>query len=277
MVRADETANATIMRSIAKYSRLGIPKSLLQETLSARQAMIAEHAPIEPDWNQSGVRKHRTTDHCIVGLIHECRGEPDDARVHGVASLEWTHDYFFGTWRRELRDGRGKPRTEASVRREMSWIDPFREGVMWSLCLQDRRLTKLVSYPDIDLLKLLDEGLLDYTPADHSFYLALAMYLCGEPWAESESLRRRVNGSSQKRPKLLVAILESIQAKDSERFEQTMVEHLKHFRRVQFDTMYMVTCQSIDGTSLWYLAEKEGIKLPRLPGELKDLLVTLDS
>lgn len=265
------------MTEKVKSRRLGIPAHLVEGRFESAEVRIRDGSPIEPHWNQPFARCQLAHEHSVLALLYEYRSESRKAREVASSSLYWTHEYFFGTWRSELKDGRGKPRTEASVRREMSWIDPFREGVMWSLCLKDRRLSKLASYPDIDLLKLLDEGLLDYTPADHSFYLAFAMYLRGEPWSKSESLRRRVNGSSQKRPKLLLAILESIQAKDSEQFEQTMVEHLKHFRRVQFDTMYMVTCQSIDGTSLWYLAEKEGLRLLRLPGELRDLLVTLDS
>jgi hypothetical protein len=179
-------------------------------------------------------------------------------------------DYFFGPWR-DAYHFYAKPWDRVQCRRRLEWVAAYREGLLCALLLDDgAAVLRLADWPGPDV----NRKDLDFTPADMDYYILMARHLKGSPTPESPKLVASIEGGTKQRAKKLLKALQAIEACDSPRFGASLTRYLKHFWGYEAELDELGRSVSMDGSILWQVARRAGLRLPALAIEQQDLIVT---
>jgi hypothetical protein len=271
-----------------RWKRCGIPKESSQQSISSGIQTIYDL--IEGKLPYAGVPRN-------LGEYQGTKGGQDSARRDDIFFLFWllllehfqfphqipdvhkymkllvklSCDFFSGNWI-------DYPVTldPISFKKEMSWVDTFRRGVLVALILCDEKsITNIASWTDGDYSN--DE--LDYSKADIEYYVTLGQFLKGKNLSELKQQIDTIKKQSRKRPKLLLEVLEAIVCQDNSIFLNRFLEYCKYFDKKECDKEDFLLFKNIntDGSILWNLAKTQGLEIPELPEEIMDRIMTCES
>jgi hypothetical protein len=194
-----------------------------------------------------------------------------DWREAGRQAVPAALYYLFGPWRekflwrRELID-----RQQARAR--LPWISCYRDGLEMALALGDwPSADRLLEWPGPDLME--DEGFDDRTAEDNAYQIWLAMRVRGETGSEVDARRDLIARRSRQRPKLLALAADALLAAEHDQFANTLSEFLKYYRKREIDLRPKPNGRlvrdgiSLDGTVLWHLARRRGMREISLSAE----------
>lgn len=170
----------------------------------------------------------------------------DDARTYAKLAASKSIRYFDGEWRNIPYDNRTKDPAKWN-RIERGWIEKFLYGTMCALFMGDyESARRIAAYPGEDC----KSRMLSYTVEDWACYLLLAALIRGEK-LDNNALLEKINSGKKKKPKLILPVLQAIQAKDSEKFNLSLAAYLKYFCKTEFGKDFD-HYQSIEATILFY-------------------------
>jgi hypothetical protein len=178
--------------------------------------------------------------------------------------------YLYGGWREGYREFPNSNRlTAAEARRELPWIDPYREGLLLALLSDDERaLARIVAWPAEDLP--VDDGTLDLTGMDNKYHVWLAGRLRGEGM---DDLAGVIRAGKRARAVLLLETAEAVFAGDGAGAAKRLKKLGGNFRKSGFRTNRMDASVSVEGTILWHVARRRGMTLGGLTAGVMDLIV----
>ena len=255
------------------WERLGLDAGRATAYLLAARRRFAEEFPYAR-WKAQDVARRQGLDHrtdvFILGAIGFRTADDDlaDWRRRGAEIPGLAVEYFYGTWRGEF----GEKLSPERARRELDWIEPFRQGLMAALYFDDEaNLARLLEWPGEDLAD--DEGTTDRTPGDRAFYTVLARGLrgAGAEHGPTSFLGRSIG--RRRRPKLLTAVVDALAAGDGAAARGALAAFLRHYRKAEFRQDRVDFVVSVDGTILWHAARRRGVGVGAMPGVLKDLVL----
>ena len=229
-------------------------------------------------WNDN-IRRNRLHDRLSLAVLGHLEAIPLDMEPPGG----WRHsaadagvvaaDYFFGEWRGGYRSfADDPPLTRESARRELPWMDPYREALLLTLLIDDDRgIERVTSWPGDDLRH--DEGTLDLPAMFTTYHIHLARLLRNAPAAELAASSAKLRDQPGNRIAALLAAVEAAFTGDAAAFAKALKQHLTSYRKHTFRVGRMDAAISIEGSILWHVARRRGLALPELPEKLSDIVL----
>lgn len=202
----------------------------------------------------------------------------NDWRAVGRRMVAAVVYYFFGPWRDKFTymvgDYQQYPEEfdRARARAKLPWIDYYREGLTVALSLSDwQSADRLLGWPGPDLKD--DHGLDDWTTEDNLYQIWLAARARGEKEASVAQERARIERSTRRRPKMLMAAADALLANDQRAFSSALEKYLRHYRKNNLRPAELSRGQvnldiSTDANTLWHLARRRGLGEVPLPDDL---------
>ena len=168
--------------------------------------------------------------------------------------------YFYGPWRDKFKYFR-KEYNRQSARTKLDWIDAYRYGLVFALCLSDwESADQLLQWPGPDLSY--DEGVCELTEQDQAYHIWLASRLRGEPESASSQQRAMIEDGTRRRPKMLLAAADAMFAGDTETFLTALEKYLRHYKKREFITGRGTDFGfCIEASILWHLARRREMEL----------------
>ncbi|MGL4513381.1 MAG: hypothetical protein ACRCT8_09850 [Lacipirellulaceae bacterium] len=180
-------------------------------------------------------------------------------------------DYFYGDYLR-TDEKAARMMCKAPDNESLSWCEVHREGLLLAILAEDpeaeRRLVEWVE-PWLPF----DGGGYAVKPEDNAFHKLLAEHL-REGRFVTPALREAILAKRSKRPKLLLACLEAVQAGDGVAFAKGFREYLAYFLKSDFDQRGFESLFSVDGSILVEVARRAGIEPTGLSEKESALLMT---
>ena len=95
-----------------------------------------------------------------------------DVTVQARAGVAKALEYFYGDWREGYKSfSYSEPMSRSQTRPELGWIDPYREGLLLALYVDDETaIRRLIEWPDTDLP--VDDGYFNLTAGDNLVQIA---------------------------------------------------------------------------------------------------------
>jgi len=178
---------------------------------------------------------------------------------------------FCGSWRKQF-EWNSSEYDRKSSRAALPWISFYREGLTLAAALSDwKSVDRLLAWPGTDVKE--DEGLDDRTPQDNLYQIWLAARLRGEPEAAVAKEHSRIEGSTRRRPKTLLAAADALLANDSVEFSKALQKYLRHYRKNEFDTRQIDLGICADANVLWHFARRRQLDEMELANDLALFLV----
>src|SRR5688500_4655429 len=211
------------------------------------------------DWYMTDRERNAAVCYFLLGDVSNCRRFAGRVVAHSL-------DYFYGSWRSELRTDDGT--FDAGWWKRVSWISPFREASCFASCLEDwTEFKRLAEYPT-DLCRP-DPGCMR---EDKALYLALACFFRGEVGGDYERYYGTIDSGKKQKPKLLAEVLRAVQAINQSRFQRTLEEYFRYFRKSEFKKTSIDKLLSFDGTTLINVGRKQGLQF-KIPPEVEDHII----
>lgn len=151
-------------------------------------------------------------------------------------------------------------------------MDTYRKSILAALCTDaDAELAKLVTWADQDLS--FDDGTFRLTKEDNRF-LILHSFVLGDSHHDRQGeLRQFIRSGRGKRAKLLLTALEAIEGGDRDAFRKALVAVAKYHREREFRVDHPFQAIMIEGSMLWHVARRRGMRLDDLPLDVMDRII----
>ncbi len=185
--------------------------------------------------------------------------------------MKFSREYFLGRWIDSSVTGENSP---ALYKKQISWLDSFRIGILAGVILNDREgLREIASWVDGEFSR--DE--LDYSQADIDYYVVLGKYI--NHGTIQKSIIDSIMNQRRKRPRFLTEILETIDKRDSKQFVKVFTEYHKLFDKSECDkdVFLLFRNDNINGSVLWNLAKMHGLEHEKFSEEIMDRIITPQS
>lgn len=198
--------------------------------------------------------------------------------IHSTLSriVDLTAEYFIGDWR-DNAEVYGEMLDRAGCRQETNWVDRFRSGLLVSLLADNQTVLRSVcGYVRPDLPP--DDGAWNRVEDDRQVLFYLADVL--PQFVASGQLRLDYDSSSfrRKRAKGMIQSLESLPKHDEKSFVKGVNIVVDDFLKSDFKgPPFPRVPVSWDGSILYRLAEIAWPKVPPIPEETTDYLLTRES
>jgi hypothetical protein len=175
-------------------------------------------------------------------------------------------EYFFDPWRDDFKRFGYDPYDRARARQELPWMNNYRVGLLIAAAFSDwQSFDRLQEWPGPDLP--FDEGTDDRTPEDCAFHIWLAMTLRGQG-AAAKSQHQRIQDGARRRPRMLLAIAETLLAQDAAAVSRELTAYLKYYRKNELRLNRVDFAVACDATILWHVARRRGLGAITLPEEV---------
>lgn len=183
-------------------------------------------------------------------------------------------DYFFGRWRASHSQFGYDHLDEQGCRQNLEWYGTYKMSLATSLLLGDIPIARRLSeYPDIDCGYQYCEP---FSQEDLLEAILMARWLSHRTKGDETAIQDQIEKSRRRRPKLLLRCLQAIRNGDGDSLAAGLRDYMKHFMKFERDVSLLFLV-SVDGTILWNLASLNGLRLPELPVELSDAILTPQS
>jgi hypothetical protein len=204
------------------------------------------------------------TRHCELPL------NISDEQVHQMIrkGIQITLHYYYDNWYER----------EEYTRQMMEWTGIHPPGILCALLSGDKEsIKKIAEYLDEDMIESGDY-IFNIDEMDGRFLVLLSVLLAEKPYDAYLHLAERIRQGKKKKAKLLLEVLDTIVAKDHDKFVKTFQEYIKYFIKREVDLSGGADeSVSILGSILWETARIQGISLPNLPEEIMDRVVTRET
>lgn len=266
------------------YERLGV--SLADHiALDARLKVLS--TSLELDKNPYLAKGLQIDARDQVALAHYLLEDPSETERHAEALVEQVKDFLFGEWRNRYTTTHGvmdatsplgtRPLTvtydAAECRRRLTWMRGFRAGLLWALYLgREADVKRIASYPAEDVYDENFGG--DFRPPYKSCYALLSSVLLDADRPLDQNHIDQVERGSKEKPKLLLAALRQISARDASGFDKALAKCVRHHVKCELSSgqRSLDTKLDLDGSTLAHVARTVGLSVT--PGNgLRDHLV----
>ncbi len=251
---------------------------LIAEQLACDGEFIpnVEESKLREDYDQSFVRWQAITLRVHVALFSHFGVDhvyvPTSEYVR--LGIDGAIDFFFGDWRDGFEIFPGKALTVDQCRKEISWFDPLRGGLVLALLMDDEESAKTIcEYPGADAVQQEIDGATE----DHEFFLLLAGYLRGASLDELKASSDVIESGRRRRPKHWLNILRAIDNGQVEEVTKALKQYLTYFRQTEQNAEYFIEAISLDASILWNLARIRGLEIAELSVEDWDVVMTPES
>jgi hypothetical protein len=181
--------------------------------------------------------------------------------------VEHIIEYFYGSWRREIKTDLGTYDPEW-WRINTSWMTRLQEGLCWASALADwETVQRLAQYPRRE-----SKPGVDGTREDAAAYLALASFLRAEPIETYEHCFKAITDGGRQKPKLVADVIRAMQEKNANKFREALEAYLLYFRKREFRRTSIDKLLAMDGTTLLSVAKRQGLDF-KVPSEVEDHII----
>jgi hypothetical protein len=185
---------------------------------------------------------------------------------HGVTRAL---DYFFGDWwRGSEEDARALDKSRPD--RRLVWAEALTKGLL--LCGLTGRwddAAKICSWFDASVFRDYPEAGDEYTV----LLLCIASDLRAQPIPGAPETLARVKACRDKRPRVLCAAWEAAVARDQKAFDKAFKDAMAYFLKYDADVHTIRTWVALDQSLVWLIAERNGLRFPKLRDELDAAVV----
>lgn len=207
----------------------------------------------------------------VLCILHWGFKHSRESQALTQRGAEVVTDLFFGSWTES--DDQYSGLAEAEIRRKIGWFNPLQKGLLLA-ALADRWdvVVRLMEWLDVDLQP---EFLGDLEPEVGRLYIVMASDFRTKPIDGIEAVIEEVRQSRGKRPKLLLAIWESIIQRSQADFNRAMKESLTHFAKKKYDPQSADFTETIaiHQSFMAMVARHRGMEHPELPPKLDARLI----
>jgi hypothetical protein len=184
-------------------------------------------------------------------------------------------DYFLGDWWKGNEED-AKALDKSRPDRGLIWWDGLSKGLL--LCGLTGRwddAVKICSWFDERVLAEYPLGQVadDYT----ALFLCIASDLRAQPIPGVQKILARVKAGRDKRPRLLCAAWEAAVARDQKAFDKAFKATVDFYLKNEADGGPIGSWVALDQSLVWLIAERNGLKLPKLDDELDAAVVRRQS
>jgi hypothetical protein len=251
-----------------KWEQLGLEQSHICRNVQHSEEMMAFETELIKAGRQglSDCRRSAITQRFYVAVISSIVGIDQlsefglDSMQHVVrVGMEKAVDYFHGSWRNGYRPYTDEDLTldVEGCRQALEWIDPYREGLICALYVEDRESFHHIMKWTAGGGLFEEEGTLDRTKDDCAFYELLGAHAAGNE-ALVQSQLQVVRNARRTRVKLLAAMFEAMLAKDTKAFARATNKYLAGYKKTEYRTNRLDAAVSLDGTIVWGLGKYAG-------------------
>jgi len=195
--------------------------------------------------------------------------ERREAIRYAQLMIDYTVEYFFGNWRREVPIDDSPPDAHRRKRCE-PWTDEFRESIFWASCLGEwGKVKQLAEYPT-------DECPVGrYEPKLFCIWLlTLAAALRDKSLDNVKDYTEKIDKSRRRYYRLMLNMLQAICEGDSNRFNEQLKLYLNYCNEHTFCRPEIDEKISMDGTFLINFALHKNLNV-QVPPEYTDRIVRL--
>ena len=221
------------------YTRIGLDRDsdiALEKRLGTLAVALADGGDPKMDKHHRPIFRHQ------VVLAYYLLEERKKAREHAMALVQEAEDYLSGDWRESYIDTRWVENSEHpdggyrenfklgrdGCRRELQWMEVFRDGLLWALYLDDLTTARRIAeYPCDDV----PEQEFDFGPPDKAWRAVAASLLLGRHRSEWEMQARTIERARAKMPRLLMGALDAASRGDSNQFGKMIRYSIRHHVR----------------------------------------------
>jgi hypothetical protein len=180
-------------------------------------------------------------------------------------------DYFFGDWWKANEED-AKALDKSRPDRRLAWAVALMKGLL--LCGLTGRwddAARICSWLDESIraeypvVELGD----DYT----ALFVCIASDLRAQPIPGVQEILARVKAGRYKRPRALCAAWEAAVARDQKAFDKAFKATVDYFLKNDADVNAFQSCVALDQSLVWLIAERNGLKFPKLREELDAAVV----
>jgi hypothetical protein len=180
-------------------------------------------------------------------------------------------DYFFGDWWKR-NEGDAKALDKSRPDRALAWFGVLTNGLL--LCGLTGRwddAIKICSWFDESIEMEYPAGQVgdDYT----ALFLCVASNLRPQPIPGTEKILARVKAGRDRRPRLLCAAWEAAVARDQKAFDKALKDTVDYFLKKDAYDGPVDNWVALDQSLVWLIAERNGLKFPKLPEKLDAAVV----
>lgn len=210
----------------------------------------------------------------VMTVMHhlEIEGTPGESGiVCAQMCAQRSIDYLFGSWRDhyEYRGREVKILDAQGCRQRLPWFDVFHEGLCAALLGGEAdTLDRLLQWAGDDLP--FDDGAAYVKGVDNGAYVVVGMGMRGLSSDATKKMREFIKTGPSRKANLFVRGYDAIEAGDAAALGKTLVELVKHHRKRRFHPQHPQRAITIEGTILWQLALRAGLKLPSLDEAVLD-------
>jgi len=180
-------------------------------------------------------------------------------------------EFFMGTWREGYREY-NEIYSIDRARKEWNWYEGYRMAISCALACEESELYKaLFHYMNTDLPY--DEGAFRHIPEDNLYQIQFGLSMRDKKPSQVIELRKKIQKTRIRRPKLNLAALQAIENMDKSEFEKYIIQALKIYKKNNYKPDHAWLSVSFDISALWSLAKIRGLQRPRLPSDLSHLLL----
>jgi hypothetical protein len=179
-------------------------------------------------------------------------------RKGAAVALHFANEHFFGSWRSTYRvEGKLCWTSEAEARKELDWMEPFRQAATACAVVGSwEELKKLSGYLTSGPLPPDKGGYGQLGPDDEVYYKEMARLIGGKPGRLKPGdpfKGKRVTD----REKLLREAIHALRRKDRDTFDRVLVSYLEHFVAKECDHELLFDREfCLDGTLLYHLGRR---------------------
>jgi hypothetical protein len=183
--------------------------------------------------------------------------------MHAAQCIELTFQHFFGNWRNVELKWQGRKVTPETARKKLPWMQIWKAAAVCGLSTEGVALfSKVVDYVEDDLG--FDEATRDFDKADNKYEVLVSRFIRGKALTDSPRLVKLIREGKGRRPRMLLDVLEAVEAGDSDAMGKRLAAYLAYFRKTEFRTNRLDCTLSMEGSVLWHLARRKGMKLPKM-------------
>jgi hypothetical protein len=180
-------------------------------------------------------------------------------------------DYFVGDWWKANEED-AKALDKSRHDRRLVWPEALTKGLL--LCGLTGRwddAARICSWFDDSILAVYPGGELgdDYG----ALYLCIASDLRAQPIPGVQEILAQVKACRYKRPRVLCAAWEAAVARDQKAFDKAFKDAVAYFLKYDANVNTIQSWVALDQSLVWLIAERNGLKFPKLRDELDAAVV----